>query len=737
MNESQYYRQIAPGPSPTSEEAPSLPSPSGESRSSIAYSAGSTVGGPSSSGGGHGQAPTSGGSGGNSQWKKRVSTACLACKKSKRKCSGTAPCDNCRAFNRVCVFDESLDQRRRVAAKRTADELTYHRDLLNDLFKLIRAADESHALKLLEIIRKDASAEEIRTYIDETLAGLDSTSSHSKENNKEMVNKLEDVRQMLNVEGTGPSFRRKVMDIHFLCDEAPCKVPAKPWTTVTEDDDLVSHLISLYFTWDYPFYSFLDRDVFLRHMAMGNLDSEFCSPFLVNAILANACHFSEFTEAYVVPGDILTKGADFLAEAERLRQQETAKIGLCSLQGTLCLYERYALSEDDDLGYLMLHQAIRAGETLGLIGDKGAKIIPEQLSFDMDTSLKRTAWGLFHVDTVIHTSFLRPSLVAKVNMNRIDRNASTDNDLWIPYPSHRNARPAYLSQYFDETCNLSEIALDISKELFSEDRSETSASQRRQVKGDLYERLKRWHGALPSIFGPETKPPPYIILLRMRYYALVINVFCNADDDISSTTSDAPKTPESEPRQSPTIAWELAQSAARGIASLARIHRREYGMARAHYFAMYAINLALFTMLESESFDILDPDFLSLSSAFSVIASRSRLGRNLFHIFRQSVRSKSQGKRIRESSVSEDLKELFDEDAIAKGQNWFDDYARGLEKLNQDERYSGLGNGSHDGEDLQEYPGLGLFDMLDRYESLSLGKDEVASERTTCKQEEW
>lgn len=61
--------------------------------------------------------------------------------------------------------------------------------------------------------------------------------------------------------------------------------------------------------------------------------------------------------------------------------------------------DRYALSEDDDLGYLMLHQAIRAGETLGLIGDKGAKIIPQQLSFDMDISLKRTAWGLFHVDT--------------------------------------------------------------------------------------------------------------------------------------------------------------------------------------------------------------------------------------------------------------------------------------------------------------------------------------------------
>ena len=36
----------------------------------------------------------------------------------------------------------------------------------------------------------------------------------------------------------------------------------------------------------------------------------------------------------------MTKGADFLAEAERLRDQETARIGLTSLQGTLLLYER-------------------------------------------------------------------------------------------------------------------------------------------------------------------------------------------------------------------------------------------------------------------------------------------------------------------------------------------------------------------------------------------------------------
>jgi hypothetical protein len=226
-----------------------------------------------------------------SPWKKRVSTACLACKKSKRKCSGVPPCDNCRAFNRVCIFDESLDQRRRVAQKRTAEELNYHRDMLNDLFRVIRSADEPHALKLLEIIRKNATAEEIRAFIDETLIRLDGEGAGYGQ----AVQKLEDVRRTIDVEGADPSFRRKVMDIHYLCDEAPCKVPAKPWTSVTEDSDLVSHLVSLYFTWDYPFHAFLDRDVFLAHMARGREDSDFCSPFLVNALLANACVSSLFS----------------------------------------------------------------------------------------------------------------------------------------------------------------------------------------------------------------------------------------------------------------------------------------------------------------------------------------------------------------------------------------------------------------------------------------------------------
>lgn len=93
---------------------------------------------------------------------------------------------------------------------------------------------------------------------------------------------------------------------------------------------------------------------------------------------------------------------------------------LASLQGTLLMYERcvdicfmeaymrlghranvsrYSMSRTDDLGYMMLHEAIRMGESLGLVGSSGPRITSEQLSEDMNSSCRRTAWGLFNVDT--------------------------------------------------------------------------------------------------------------------------------------------------------------------------------------------------------------------------------------------------------------------------------------------------------------------------------------------------
>ena len=69
----------------------------------------------------------------------------------------------------------------------------------------------------------------------------------------------------------------------------PIQVPARPWTTVTDDDDFVSHLMSLWITWVHPWWHWLDEKQFIAAMQSGNTSSLICTPYLVNMILADAC----------------------------------------------------------------------------------------------------------------------------------------------------------------------------------------------------------------------------------------------------------------------------------------------------------------------------------------------------------------------------------------------------------------------------------------------------------------
>lgn len=47
-------------------------------------------------------------------------------------------------------------------------------------------------------------------------------------------------------------------------DTPPHQVPAAPWTTLTSDNDAVSHLVSLFLAWLNPGWRFVEADIFLE-----------------------------------------------------------------------------------------------------------------------------------------------------------------------------------------------------------------------------------------------------------------------------------------------------------------------------------------------------------------------------------------------------------------------------------------------------------------------------------------
>lgn len=143
----------------------------------------------------------------------------------------------------------------------------------------MRDGKNTYVDQLLSLIRGHASLAEIRAYID----------AQVREAHIEQTPELERLQQEIQV---SRSVRvrevRSIMDVERLSDIPVYKVPAKPWVTVTDDDELVSHLVSLWFTWNNPFYNFVHRESFIKDMQAGRLDCKYCSPLLVNAILAEA-----------------------------------------------------------------------------------------------------------------------------------------------------------------------------------------------------------------------------------------------------------------------------------------------------------------------------------------------------------------------------------------------------------------------------------------------------------------
>lgn len=255
----------------------------------------------------------------------------------------------------------------------------------------------------------------------------------------------------------------------------------------------------------------------------------------------------------------------------------------------------------------------------------------------------------------------------------------------------------------------------------------------------------------------------------MRYHTSVINLFtCRrqpepekqkspaAESEVSQaseTSQQKSPTTTPSPKTATTVAPgktspDITLSSARSIAELVRIHRREFGMSRSHAFALYAVNLALFVILDHPDFDLFDADFLSLAGAFSIVASRSILGRNLYQVLRQSLRSRGKAQAVikakdkepstRFPPLPDELKDLLLGDdheeepspvsASSAASSAFTAIKGSRSSSSSDEddgRSDVSSSGKREGESKGEGGGgLGVCEMLERYEALSLGKEE-------------
>ena len=166
------------------------------------------------------------------------------------------------------------------------------------------------------------------------------------------------------------------------------------WTSVTRDSALLEHLLNLYFCWGHPYYILFSKDLFLNDMSKGR--SKYCSPLLVNALLALACIFSDRLEARADPSNPSTTGDHFFAEAKRLLN-ESDNSNLTTVQALALMGIREASCDRDSSGFQYAGRCIRMLIELGLhlsFPSASDKINPTELE-----ARKITFWGCFVNDT--------------------------------------------------------------------------------------------------------------------------------------------------------------------------------------------------------------------------------------------------------------------------------------------------------------------------------------------------
>ena len=181
--------------------------------------------------------------------------------------------------------------------------------------------------------------------------------------------------------------------------------PIASWTEVTSDPRLVLHLTNMYFTWHYTFFTTLSKTLFWRDFKQGKPSrdfknkTEYCTPLLVNAILALGCHFTSWPAARALPEDTATAGDHFFKEAKRLilQNDEHENPRITTVQALALMSVREAGCGREAKGWVYSGMSFRMAYDLGLNVGDGAGDIQET---EIDAR-KITIWGCFLFDKCI------------------------------------------------------------------------------------------------------------------------------------------------------------------------------------------------------------------------------------------------------------------------------------------------------------------------------------------------
>ncbi|KAH8652643.1 fungal-specific transcription factor domain-containing protein [Tricladium varicosporioides] len=547
----------------------------------------------------------------NPRRRKCVSNACTACRKRRSKCNGAKPsCANCSTvYHTACVYVPGSDTRRKGVYRARIDNLAPGDSSLKIVMQRLLNEPEEKAIALLREIRTCESLDDVTSDIlSQQTSAEDEGSKHPEPISEVPLfnSKLSAETKCLRVENQSLRFLGGTSNLVHLKGLNFTKVvpkavefrnvsPVTSWTRVTDDSELIVHLLNMYFTWHHPYFTVLSKDIFYRDFLTGNTGAgEYCTSLLVNTMLALGSHFSSQGSGI---SSTSSRGDNFFEEARRLllgeNEYETPRI--TTVQALALMSIREAGCGRELSGWTYSGMSFRMSQDLGLNIDMTST---DGQGLDAETvDARRVAfWGTFLTDQFWSNYMGRLPQLGNANLTLskrdivIDENVGPNEDatFWVAYTAvgllDVNPQPAHTKEVSLHILKLCEISGDIQVLFYYPGNRESSPGKYAMLKrlGCLQVRLEDWKNNLPVEIELNDKSLPNVILMHMFFQLLYIHLFrpflqySNEDTPLPATVS---------PRN-------ICTKAAAKISSQFRLYKKIYGLQQISNVAVFFLQSA-------------------------------------------------------------------------------------------------------------------------------------------------
>ncbi|KAI3402280.1 hypothetical protein diail_210 [Diaporthe ilicicola] len=552
------------------------------------------------------------------QKRRCVSTACIACRKRKSKCDGALPsCAACASvYETECVYDPNSDHRRKGVYREKIDSAKARNSTLQILIESILNAAEEDVPEIVRRIRTCDSLDTVAEAIlredfanknnDDTQFDDQYTTDQPVEGERDLARKMGELR----IEnGTirfigGTSHLIYQGDPHDMPTEPeslsllPNEDPVTSWSDVTKDRHLVVHLMNMYWNWHYPYFTTISRKLFWRDFLKGKprtlpRATIYCSPLLVNAMLALGCHFTDVPGAFAVPGDSRTKGDHFFAAAKKLiiDNDEYEKPRLVTVQALALMSVREAGCGREAKGWVYSGMSFRMAQDIGLNLDAGAIAAENgQISAEEIDARRITFWGCFLFDKCWSNYLGRLPQLPKNSYNVPKYSVFPDEDggTWSPYADggfdQTLSQPARTRAVGLQLSKLCEISSDLLIFFYHPNHIGRSSGKSVELKklSELHRRLEDWRKELPQEFEPKDGQLPNVILMHMFYHLQYIHLF---RPFLKYNPAASPLPPHVSPRR-------ICTANAGFISKLMRLYKKLYNLRQICNIAVYMVHSA-------------------------------------------------------------------------------------------------------------------------------------------------